>query len=126
MPSHRFSLAAAAAATTAAAILVACADSTAPGDTVGATARGTEVTIVNRTRTPVFTFVVGARTAALIYWGPCVDAARCAPLAPGATRRDTVPEAATEGAMVYWWHAVRGPTGALEPDAVRAIPLPPR
>lgn len=81
--------------------------------------------VTNDTGTPVFTLVVGGETAQLINWIPCVDA-RCAPIAPGATRVAAFSPTAPSGrrehvAIVYWWHAVPDGAGGARPDSVRAI-----
>lgn len=74
---------------------------------------------------PVFFTAFDARDVAAINWAACVDAERCPPLAPGETRSGPYEEmiglydAETTSAIVYWWHAVRGPDGALKPDSIR-------
>lgn len=83
------------------------------------------LSLTNRTAAPAFTFVVGRSAAASINWAPCVDADRCPPIAPGATRRDPYPlgldGARDREAIVHWWHAVPGPGGAPQPDSIRAV-----
>jgi hypothetical protein len=92
---------------------------------VRVTATPASLLLTNAGAEPVFTFVVGRETAALIDWIPCVDAARCPPIAPGATRREprpTRPGGAPEGeALVYWWRAAPGPGDAPRPDRIRVI-----
>ena len=74
---------------------------------------------------PVFTLLVGDETAPLITWYPCVDAARCPPIAPGATRAEprptTVGGRPERGATVYWWRAVLVAGGPARPDSVRVL-----
>ena len=55
------------------------------------------VAVTNGTTRPVFSFAVGRETAALINWAACVDAARCAPLAPDSTRREAFSPTAPSG-----------------------------
>ncbi|HZF67255.1 MAG TPA: hypothetical protein VEZ47_04375 [Gemmatirosa sp.] len=79
----------------------------------------------NATAAPVFSVVLGRRTAPLVLWGACVDAALCPPLAPGASREVAVDTVARDGAreteaIVYWWHAVPGADGRLRPDSIRS------
>lgn len=97
---------------------------TGPARVVGQHEGDGVLVLTNRTDAPVFTQVLGSRTAPLALWGACVDAARCPTIAPGASRTVTVRLTAPDGgreteALVYWWHAVRGPDGTLRPDSIR-------
>ena len=97
-----------------------------PAETVAAVAGEQQIAITNQTRRPIFTFVVGREMAALVYWVPCMSGPECEPLPPGATRyvpypSAAIPEAERE-ALVYWWHAVRSPTGrVVRADSIRAL-----
>ena len=112
----------------AAALLAGCGAATAPravggGDLRVAVARD-GLRLHNVGAAPVFVAVYGREESALILWGPCVDAAVCPPIAPGASRaapRPGTPARPEREANVYWWRAVRGPDGALRPDSVRTI-----
>jgi hypothetical protein len=115
-----------------AAVAAACQSPTAPhasrvGSGVRIESRGGGVLqLSNATAAPVFTMVLGRRTAPLVLWGACVDATVCPTLflAPGASRRAVVDTIARDGAreteaLVYWWHAVPGPDGRPRPDSIR-------
>lgn len=113
------------------ALALACTATTGPIQIGGveALARRGKIQITNRTERPVFTFVVGRETSALIDWMPCVDSVRCPPLEVGATR--TVPYPVKIGgapekeALIYWWHAVPAAGGGFRPDSIRygIVPL---
>jgi hypothetical protein len=82
--------------------------------------------VTNATAAPVFVQVLGARTAPLALWGPCVDATVCEPIAPGTSREVSVRLTAPDGtpeteALLYWWHVERGADGALRPDSIRTV-----
>src|SRR5687767_13666321 len=111
--------------------LVACGDGTEPTQIGGveAVARLGQIEITNRTTSPVFTFVIGRESAALVDWIACVNAAVCPPLAPNDIKRVPYPKK-TDGrpereALVYWWHAVLGSNGQQRPDSIRVgiVPL---
>jgi hypothetical protein len=101
--------------------------STAPGPAgrLAASAASGTIRLTNRAARPAFTFVVGRGVAAVVDWGPCVDAARCPPIPPGETRRVPYPGGLVgpdeREALVYWWHAVGGPEGAPRVDSIRVI-----
>jgi hypothetical protein len=91
---------------------------------VRATATSDAVRVVNEGPAPAFFVTFGREAVSRILWAPCVDAARCPPLAPGDVR--TVPrpvegDQAEREAVVYWWRAVPGADGALRPDSIRTI-----
>lgn len=82
------------------------------------------VAVTNRSSQPIFTVVLGRNASALMLWAACVDAAECAPIAPGATRLETpamIAGMAETEAVVHWWHAVRGADGVVRPDSVRSV-----
>lgn len=108
-----------------AAAIVACTSPAAPTGTGGVEtlARNGQIEITNRTRAPIFTFVVGREGLALADWVPCVDAAKCQPLAPGAQRSAPYPIGERE-ALVNWWHAVMGLDGRLRPDRIHVAIVP--
>lgn len=99
-----------------------CRDATGP---VEAVARHQLITITNRTRQPIVTFVVGRKAAALINWAPCVSGPSCPALLPGHSKSAPSPTAGPAGpeseALVYWWHAVRDVDGVMRPDSIRAL-----
>jgi len=115
------------------ALLAACASLTEslPADAVRATADAEAVRVTNNTRRPVFTFVVSRNTLPLILWGPCADAVRCPPIAPGATRAEPRSQMLLDPedreVVVHWWHAVPGPDGVPRPDSIRTfvVAIPP-
>ena len=96
--------------------------------TVAAVDRDQTIAITNRTRRDVYLFAVGCQAAALINWAQCVSGPSCVPLRPGETRRIPYSAAlisgAERGAIVYWWHAVRGPDGRLRPGSVQRELVP--
>lgn len=108
-----------------------CATATGPGDgaTVAVVDGEQAIAITNRTNRPIFTFVVDRQVAALINWAPCVSGPSCPPLQPGDTRLTPFPAATAGGAqreaLVYWWHAVRGPGGVVRAGDVnvKLVPL---
>jgi len=86
-------------------------------------ADGQRISITNRTRKPVFMFVVGRQLAASIDWAACVTPA-CQPLAPGETRHvpypsERIPDVEAE-ALVYWWHAASFFGAQMGYDRVRS------
>ena len=112
-------------------LAAACSSSfTAPGrpGEVAATADSRVLRLTNRTARPAFTFVIGREIAATVLWAPCVDAARCPPIAPSATRdlpyRDGLIADDEREALVHWWHADAGADGTLRPDSIRTIVVP--
>lgn len=119
------------AATTVCTTLVAAACTSSPTDpahsagTVTAVARAPRIAITNGTDEPVFTFTIGENAVAVSNWYWCVDAVRCPPIAPRATAEAAYPTAYNgkpeQTAIVYWYHAVRGSDGTLQPDVIRAI-----
>jgi hypothetical protein len=89
-------------------------------------ADGERIAITNRTREPVFIFVIGRHLAALTLWGPCVVVAPgCEPLAPGETRFEPYPShdipAVETEAIVYWWRAVPTLGGRRSYDRIRPV-----
>lgn len=99
-----------------------------PAVAVGADALAKRIVITNRSRRPVFTFVVGRRAAALILWAPCVGAPGCGHVEPGGTRTEPYPGQeqgeAEQEAIVHWWHAVPDGHGGLRPDSIRSLIVP--
>ena len=101
-----------------------CRDATGVLDDGGilAVARNQHILITNKTQKPIFTFVVGRNSAALINWHPCVEGPLCPPLLPGHVRSEPYPAAGfgEREVVVYWWVAVRGPGGVMQADRIRA------
>ena len=84
-----------------------------------------ELWLLNRGDTPVFTFVMDQESLALADWAPCADAVRCPPIQPGAQR---AVKFGSEGglraghrAVVNWWLAVPGPSGAAVPGPIHSF-----
>ena len=107
-------------------LVAACGATTEPTLGAGVDAvseRGTAVVVTNRTAASVYTFTIGRNAAAYTDWYPCVDAASCPPIAPGASRTEPIAtppgRPAEREALVYWWHAVAGPRGEPRPDSIR-------
>jgi hypothetical protein len=111
------------------AALAACGRPTDPGagSELRVVAARPELRLTNRADRPVYTFVVGRQASASINWAPCV-APECGRIAPGGTRAVPYPPpalvtgyAAETEALVFWWHAVPGPGGRLQPDSPRGL-----
>ncbi len=112
--------------------VTACSSPTATSEdgTFSVLATGTAFTLTNGTNAPAFYFVVERGTSASILWIPCVDlTGDCSWIPP----RDEVRVRYTDvfgyrnndqEALVYWWFAVRGENGAMEPDSIRFLIVP--
>lgn len=85
---------------------------------VVALSRAGRVELTNATALPVFAFVIGRELSTRALFSPCVDATQCPPIQPGARRSVPNPQGERE-ATVYWWHAVQGEDGKLQPDSIR-------
>jgi hypothetical protein len=105
-------------------LLAACSDSpTGPVvDINGVEARrsGDEIVLVNHRSDPVFTAVYPVTAHAYPTVSPCLDASRCPPLEPGATRRLPWPRTTSgdsfDQASVSWYHVVDEGDGAHRVD----------
>ncbi len=74
---------------------------------VTATLAEDELVVTNHTREPIWTFVIGRASAALIYWVPHLEGEG---LAPGASERiklsDIDKSKSEDEVLVYWWQAI--------------------
>jgi hypothetical protein len=88
-------------------------------------ATGREVVLSSAAAQPTFYRVVERETAALINFATCVDQPQCQSVAAGSTVRVPYSEitghhaGVSQEAVVYWWRAVRTPTGP-QVDSLRS------
>ena len=82
--------------------------------------------ITNQTPAPVYLLVMEGQFASRANWAPCSDPARCAALAPAASKDLALDQIAgyalgAETVVVYWWHLIPGGETGFHPDSVRAV-----